>query len=653
MFKKALFTALSFSLLLSVGGCGESGGPLNPGSGNASPVEQASPEKTGQTLMAIYLIGSDLEDGNGDPKRGGAGTSDLNEIVKGYRALSAPEQANVNFLVGFGGANKAGWQGIKYASLPCILQDGQDGVYGNDSCYDYVDASANMGDASTLTAFMNHVNQEAGRPAKKVFTFWDHGASYMGIGPDSNHPGNGILTMKDLDQAFTASGSRYDMIGFDACLMASIEVAQAVQPFGDYLLASEELEPGHGWDYEDLTQFMGRHPGASVPALGKKFVDSFLDSPKHQGRFSNNKTLSIVDLKQFQTVATALDKVSDVLAANLESSYEPVLQAASRSEAYGVQNQNSIEMGVDLKHFAENLKLTQPHLSADLDQLISAVESYVVYARREPSKPKAHGVSIFSPRYPNPIENDLYSEDAAVSRSWRGYAQSFVQKGKADDQDPVVVSEEDNCVEGVHCLTITDNVGIADALSVNAFQDPDNENEFYITSTINMDLTSSKADNLYGLIVWDGSAAVLCNGPCAEDLSNGLGIPINVENLTEDGRLLATADGSLNDEQVVFHMIAGDKGVEKAWAVPYTIDSKGNVIMSRNQLSLVQGSRLTFIYQKINTATDDLTYEESEPLTLTREPVFDDIMLPGMRLYFAIASDLNGNVAVSEPRLVE
>ncbi|MGV3526196.1 MAG: clostripain-related cysteine peptidase [Candidatus Sericytochromatia bacterium] len=654
--RKNWFSAVSLSLLAALGGC-TPGGPnpnaVTSGNTSATQPEAADPSKSGQTLMALYMIGSDLEDGRGEPDRGGAGTADFNEIVAAYKALSSEQQANVNYLVAFGGANQEGWRGIKYADTACLVQDSEDGRYGNDSCYAHTDESANMGDGATLQAFMTHVNAEAGTPAKKIFTFWDHGASYMGVGPDSNHLQDGILTMKDLNTAFASTQSRYDAIGFDACLMASIEVAQAVHEFGDYMIASEELEPGHGWDYEELTQFMGTNPGASVVTLGRKFVDSFIDSPKHQNPYSNNKTLSLVDLQQFDKVIAPLDELSGALEANLESSYAPVLQAASRAEAYGVQNQNSVEMGVDLKHFAENLKAEQPDLAAPLDSLVGALDSYVVYAKREQSKPNANGVSIFSPRYPNPVENDLYSEDAAASKAWRSYTQDFVEKGKADTEAPVIVSEESDCADGVHCLTITDNVGISEALSINAFQDPEDENQVYITSTINMDLTASKEDNLYGLIAWDGSAAAICNGPCDETLSNGLGVPFNLENFTEDKRLLATADGSLNGEKVVFHMIADENGIAEFWAIPYTIDAEGNVIMSREQLPVGAGDRITFTYEKIDLTTEEAVYEESDPLTFSAAPVFDDVALPGVRFYFAVASDLKGNTAVSEPRLVE
>src|SRR5690606_34862583 len=82
----------------------------------------------------------------------------------------------------------------------------------------------------------------------------DHGASWPGIGPDDSSPGDGVLDLPDL-YAGIAAGldgadagvDKLDLLGFDACLMATYEVASTLAPVARRLLASQELEPGHGW----------------------------------------------------------------------------------------------------------------------------------------------------------------------------------------------------------------------------------------------------------------------------------------------------------------------------------------------------------------------------------------------------------------------
>ena len=152
-----LRSLLGLSLSLSLASCGEGG---LPGLMDDAPVTTPATlsgedqQAAARTFMSIYMIGSDLEDGRGDPERGGAGSADLEEMVSGFQALSAEQQKNVYTLVGFGGADKPGWKGIRYADMPCLVQDSEDGSFGNADCYSYVDETANMGDHQTLTAFL-------------------------------------------------------------------------------------------------------------------------------------------------------------------------------------------------------------------------------------------------------------------------------------------------------------------------------------------------------------------------------------------------------------------------------------------------------------------------------------------------------------------
>ncbi|MCR5235609.1 MAG: hypothetical protein K6E34_00220 [Lachnospiraceae bacterium] len=54
----------------------------------------------------------------------------------------------------------------------------------------------------------------------------------------------------------------FDFIGFDACLMATVETAYMLSPYADYMIASEEFEPGkpsgkNGSDPGDYEEYSG------------------------------------------------------------------------------------------------------------------------------------------------------------------------------------------------------------------------------------------------------------------------------------------------------------------------------------------------------------------------------------------------------------
>ncbi len=92
--------------------------------------------------------------------------------------------------------------------------------------------------------------------------------------------GDSVLDLADLqsglaDGLAAAGVGQLDLLGFDACLMGSYEVASAVAPYGDRLVASAELEPGGGWDYGAL-QLFADDPAATADDLGVAIVDSYL-----------------------------------------------------------------------------------------------------------------------------------------------------------------------------------------------------------------------------------------------------------------------------------------------------------------------------------------------------------------------------------------
>jgi hypothetical protein len=174
------------------------------------------------------VVGSDLQPG---------ATESLKEI-----AQAAYSANNVDVLVAFGGSKIPGWQGMKIADENCLYQDAQDGIFGNDNCYIYADENTNMADESSFEKFLNEVKNRYENYDIKVLDIWDHGGAYQGIGLDSNHEPD-LLELTELKQAFENSGTKFDIIGFDACLMGNAAVLKAIAPYAKYAIASPEPQP--------------------------------------------------------------------------------------------------------------------------------------------------------------------------------------------------------------------------------------------------------------------------------------------------------------------------------------------------------------------------------------------------------------------------
>ncbi|MCI6068311.1 MAG: clostripain-related cysteine peptidase [Galactobacillus timonensis] len=242
---KTKHSALLMAGLLTVGailsGCTDTetavSDPMNRMT-NAGPGVGSS--ESGWTIM-VYLCGSDLE------SSGGLASLNLEEMC------SAVLPEDVNVLVETGGTSTWYWDGIetdvlgRYQVMDGSLEEAE------------TVELASMGDPSTLTDFIQW-GIETYPSEHYGLILWDHGGGNAdGVCYDELYDGDN-LTLPELGSALSDTGSTLDFIGFDACLMASLETAKAVSGAGYYLVASQETEPGQGWDYASILNAIGGGP---------------------------------------------------------------------------------------------------------------------------------------------------------------------------------------------------------------------------------------------------------------------------------------------------------------------------------------------------------------------------------------------------------
>lgn len=88
----------------------------------------------------------------------------------------------------------------------------------------------------------------------------------------------------------TGQPLKIDVLGFDACLMSMYEIGSVLAPYANYLLASELLEPGTGWDYSSLGylvtgqlwsgEYVDPAKGHTEVELADLLISSFMVSAK-------------------------------------------------------------------------------------------------------------------------------------------------------------------------------------------------------------------------------------------------------------------------------------------------------------------------------------------------------------------------------------
>lgn len=324
------------------------------------------------TTIMVYMCGTDLE------SRSGMGTADLQEM------LNAKFGDEISLLVYTGGCK--GWKNTAVSSTANQIWQVKDGQL---FCLEKDLGSVPMTDPATLTGFIQWCAKN--HPASRYeLILWDHGGgSVSGYGYDEKFASSGSMDLAGLDKALQDAGLTFDFIGFDACLMATAETALTMARYADYLVASEETEPGVGWYYTSWLTALGEDPSMPALEIGKHIVDGFVETCAQKCR-GQSTTLSVTDLAELErTLPEALAAFSQAAAKLIQDQqYQTVSSARSGAREFARSSQ--IDQ-VDLVHLANNMGTKEGGELAEV--LLSAVK----YNRTSSDMTNAYGVSIYFP----------------------------------------------------------------------------------------------------------------------------------------------------------------------------------------------------------------------------------------------------------------
>ena len=322
--------------------------------------------------LLVYLCGTDLESSYG------MATSDLNEMA--YAAHSD----KVNIIVETGGTRR--WKNS-------VVNSGTNQRWAvSDRSVVALDKNVGrraMTDPNTLSDFIRW--GAANYPADRYFLIlWDHGGgSLQGYAHDELYP-NGTMTVDEISKALKDGGIKFDAVGFDACLMGNLETAIAVEPYADYLIASEETEPGNGWYYTNWLTTLARNSSTPTTELGKEIIDDFI-SASYQYSSRDKTTLSLVDLAEFHgTIPAVFNEFSKEITSSIKGDdFKKIADARGITREFAPQTR--IDQ-IDLIHFCKNLNTTG---SA---KLASSLQSCIKYNRCN-NITNSYGLSIYFPYY--------------------------------------------------------------------------------------------------------------------------------------------------------------------------------------------------------------------------------------------------------------
>ncbi len=381
----------------------------------------------GSWAIYWYLCGSDLESG------GGFASGDLGELME----VQLPE--NVNVVIETGGSSE--WQNdvIDASKL-------QRWVYNSEGLM-LVDEqpSASMGEAQTLADFLSFA--KTNYPAEKTaVVFWNHGGgSVSGASFDELYDFDS-LTLDEMYAAFSsvwepsAENQPLELVGFDTCLMATVDVANTFSDLAHYLVASEETEPANGWYYSQWVGALAQDTSMDGAELGKVICDAYYAGCEEVGT-QDNTTLSLTDLSKVGPLLEAYESFgAEALAAACTDPafFSQFGRVAAQSENYGG---NTKEQGytnmVDLGHMARQ----SAGMLSSSQSVLDALNDCVLYQVGGQYRTEATGLSCYY----------SYNGDVDEFNSYAGlgageafkYFYSYELTGELDDSGMEYIADLD------------------------------------------------------------------------------------------------------------------------------------------------------------------------------------------------------------------
>ena len=383
-------------------------------------------ESSTKTIM-LYMVGSDLE------SNFGAASSDLEEI-----SSSLPNLDDINVVIYLGGSESY-YNSYVREDENVILELTEEGLVPVEEI-----PAKNMGSSETLSYFINYVTDSYNTDEYSLI-LWDHGGGPL-IGYGLDETTGDILTLKEIEESLNDTEFNEDnklgFIGFDACLMGSFEVANLLDSYTNYLIASEETIPGNGWNYSFLTDLSKDDNNVEI---GKKVIDTYFDYYESRTNMYD-LTLSLLDLSKIDDLNNSLNNFFGYLNSDLSvNTFAGYAKTRVKAKTFGGYSSSAQYDLVDLSNMIE---LTGGNSA---DDVIADINDLVIYNKANINN--ANGLTIYYP-YSNKslaVTHMSTYKSLGIINNYSSYIENFtnILVGKPiktldiSDRSPVISETDD------------------------------------------------------------------------------------------------------------------------------------------------------------------------------------------------------------------
>lgn len=240
-------------------------------------------------------------------------------------------------------------------------------------------------------------------------------------------------TLKTICTSYL-EGRKFDIIGFDACLMAMTEVYGLLKGCGDIVVASQEVELGTGWNYALLLMKLMQ----SVPTPEEFAQHIVISYYKAYQTITNDYTLSAIRLSMIDQLEKHIDRVATLLKDGLldrtiSGIVTAIVQKSREPRSCTHFDEPSY---IDLYHFYDNLEKNIDQAKANLPTSFYATlkeclqerqvlfRSLVIAHTSGKNLSNSRGISIYFPF--NRIHTSYQSNEFFKMNAWGNFLSQYI-----------------------------------------------------------------------------------------------------------------------------------------------------------------------------------------------------------------------------------
>ena len=330
-----------------------------------------------RTIM-IYMVGADLE------SKSSLATTDLNSID--YKLM---DNKNIKVVLIAGGSLK--WNNSYINKDETSIFELKENGFQKVKTQNI----KNMGDENVFKEYLDYVYDNY-KTDKYDLVFWNHGGAIYGS--EMDEISEDVLSLDEMKNGLKNSkfnSNKLETIIFRTCLNGTLEVADTLSNYSNYLVASEEIT--YGSSFTSVLNFINKIDSKDNGYdVGYKFIESYKEHiNKMKQVYSENSniysTYSIINLSKINKLTNELNNF--VKNIDVVSNYNEIAKIRSNLYQYAYMQSDSSEYDmVDLYNLVYNLRSLN---EKDADKVLKEITNIVEY--NWATNNNSRGISIYFP----------------------------------------------------------------------------------------------------------------------------------------------------------------------------------------------------------------------------------------------------------------